>query len=465
MRTAFVTMPRKNGKTGLVAPLMLGHLVGPETEPRGQVYSAAADRDQAAIIFNEMVAMLVADPDLHAKVNIQRFKKTIENLENGCIYTALSSDARKAHGLGASMAAYDELAQARGRELFDNLETSVGAREEPLMIVISTRSADPTSVMTELTDYAEKILDGTIEDRHFDATIFAAPDDADIWDEAVWHDCNPALGDFRSLEEMRIKAKRARRIPAQEAAFRNLYLNQAVNNHASFLSSTEWKNNGVKTRAPNGRPAYAGLDLAERNDLTAFVIVVPDDDGSADVFPYFWLPDGGLADKSDKDRVPYVDWKAAGYLKTTPGRSVRYKFVVPDIVDLVDQFNIQKVCFDNARMDQFTAELNSLDNGEKLAGMLEPHWQGFISMAPAADRLESMVLNAALRHGNNPILTWNAASAVVTMDPAGNRKFDKKKSTGRIDGIVSLAMALTAASKGEAEVDFDKIIRERGGMA
>lgn len=463
IRTAFLTMPRKNGKTGLVAPVALGHLVGPETEPRGQVYSAAADRDQAAIIFNEMVAMIEADANLLAMVNIQRFKKTIENLENGCIYQALSSDARKAHGLGASFAAYDELAQARGRDLFDNLETSVGARDEPLFIVISTKSADPESVMSELTAYAEKIIAGDIVDPTFDATIYAAPDDpeTDIWDEKVWHDCNPALGDFRSLEEMRSKAERAKRIPAQEASFRNLYLNQAINNHASFLSSTEWRNNADKPHPPAGRPAYAGLDLAERNDLTAFVIVVPDDDGSADVFPYFWLPGDGLQDKADQDRAPYVDWADRGFLNTTPGRSIRYRHVVPTVVELCQQFNIKKICFDNARMVQFQAELDDLS----VTLPLEPHWQGFISMAPAADRLESMILNGALRHGGHPVLQWNAASSVVVMDPAGNRKFDKKKSTGRIDGIVALAMALTAASKGDSEPDIEAAILARGGMA
>ncbi|TAN52557.1 MAG: terminase large subunit, partial [Rhodospirillales bacterium] len=226
VRTALITMPRKNGKTGLTAALALCHLFGPEAEARGQVYSAAADRNQAAILYREMKAMIEVAPELGERAIIRDFTKSIEDAETGTVYLALSAEARSKHGFSASCIIYDELAQAPNRELYDVLTTSTGARDEPLTIVISTQTNDPHHVMTELVEYGRRVRDGVIDDPTFHATIFEAPANADPWDEATWYGCNPALGDFRSLEEMRTYAAQARRIPAREATFRNLYLNQ-----------------------------------------------------------------------------------------------------------------------------------------------------------------------------------------------------------------------------------------------
>ena len=222
IKTALITTPRKQGKTALAAALALCHLLGPEAEPRGQCYSAAADREQAAIIFREMVAIVYLMPEFSERCHVKALPREIIDNVTGSVYRALSADARKAHGLSPSFAIYDELAQARDRTLFDNLSSGTGARSEPLVIVISTQSPDPHHILSELVDYGQSVLDVTIEDESFHATIYAAPPDSDPWSVKTWRKCNPALGDFRSLGEFRQFAAQAKRMPSKENVFRNL---------------------------------------------------------------------------------------------------------------------------------------------------------------------------------------------------------------------------------------------------
>lgn len=240
VRQALITVPRKNGKTQLAAALAFCELAGPEARPRGQCYSAGSDRKQAALIYTEMLAMIRADADLSARVINRDYNKSLEDSETGSTYLALSCDARKAHGLSVKFAVCDELAQWYHRELFDNLATGTGAHDEPLIVVISTMSPDPNHIMAELVRYGEQVNAGEIADPTFHATIYAAAPDADPWSEETWRACNPALGDFRSLEEMRVAAKQAKRLPAREPAFRLLYLNQPIDAASRFLNRADW---------------------------------------------------------------------------------------------------------------------------------------------------------------------------------------------------------------------------------
>lgn len=442
IRQALITMPRKNGKTELAAALALCHLVGPEAEPRGQVYSAASDRDQAAIIFAELEAFISADPALTARCNVQRFAKKIEDLETGSVYAALSSDARKAHGLGPSFFVGDELAQWHGRELFDNLITGQGAREAPLSIVISTQSSDPNSVMSELVDYARQIDDGIIDDPSFYSCIYAAPDDADPWSETVWRACNPALGDFRSLDEMRDAARKAKRIPAREAAFRNLYLNQRVDADPRFIAAADWNANAgaVDPDALHGQACYGGLDLGATQDLTALALYFPD---SGAVLAWFWLPGDDLADREERDHVPYRLWRDQGFLETWPGRATDKRAIAGRLAAIAGTYDVAAIAYDRWRM----ADLRKLLDDEGIDLPLREFGQGFVSMAPAVDAAETLILDAKLKHGGNPILRWNAANAVVQLDPTGGRKLAKNRSIGRIDGLVALVMAIGIASR------------------
>lgn len=438
IRTAFITVPRKNGKTQLAAALALAHLSGPESESRGQIYSAASDRDQAALIFNEMVAMIERHEFLANRINITRHYKRLEDLENGTIYQALSSDARKAHGLSPSFVVCDELAQWHGRELFDNLTTATGARKEPLTVVISTQSSDPNHVMTELTHYAQQVRDKVVEDPTFLPILYQAPMDCDPWDEKVWHDCNPALGDFRSLEEMRVFAAQAKRLPAKEAAFRNLYLNQPVDSEQRFISSDDWNACGAAVDASllEGQPCWAGLDLGSTNDLTALLLYFPFNDGA--VLPFFWVPSDNLADREKVDGVPYPVWKREGLIDSAGARATDHLQIVKKVADLAQTYDIKGIAYDRWAMKPLLKLLD--DEGIKLP-MVE--WgQGYKDMGPAVSAMERAILSGELRHGGHPVLTWNCTNAVVMIDPAGNQKLAKDRSRDRIDGMVALAMAI-----------------------
>lgn len=458
IRQALVTLPRKQGKTQLAAALALAHLVGPEVEQRGQIFSAAADRDQAGLIFREMKAMLQEAPELEERVIIRDFNKQMEDSESGSTYQALSSDARKAHGLNASFVVCDELAQWRGRELYDNLLTSMGARSEPLMVTISTQSADQHSVMTELVRYGESILAGTETDPSFYACIYSAPEDADPWDEKTWFACNPALDDFRSLEEFRTAAAQARRLPAREPSFRLLYLNQAVSTEARLINAADWQEckGNYSVESLKGRVCWGGLDLGSTTDLTSLVLLFPLDDGTLQTLCWFWVPDENIKERSDRDRVPYQQWAKDGFIMTTSGRAIDKDYIVHTLGEVSAMFDVQAIAYDRWRIEDLMKQLSN----EGIDLNLTSWGQGYKDMGPAVDSLETAILNRTLKHNGNPVLTWCAANAVVTQDPTGARKFDKAKSYERIDGIVSLSMGLGLFNREPAP--FSSVYADRG---
>jgi phage terminase large subunit-like protein len=456
VRQALVTLPRKNGKTALAAGLALAHLCGPEAEQRGQVFSAASDRDQAAIIYREMTAIIQEVPEFSERIIVRDFNKQLEDAVTGSTYQAMSSDARKAHGLSPSFVVYDELAQAPNRNLYDNLATGTGARSEPLMVVISTQSSDPNHVLSELTEYGRQVNGGVVDDPSFHATIYEADPDADPWDEKVWYDCNPALGDFRSLEEMRNFAVQAMRIPAKEASFRNLYLNQAVDAEQRFISSEDWDACGasVDLAKLRGRPCWGGLDLSSTTDLTSLVLYFPEDGGA--VLPFFWVPGDDMLEKEAKDRVPYTAWQRQGFLETFPGRTIDKLAVAFKLAELAAEYDIQGIAYDRWRIE----DLKKILSDEGIDLPLHPWGQGFRDMGPAVDAMETAILNCDLRHGGNPVLTWNCANTVIQVDPAGARKISKDKSFTRVDGMVSLCMAIGLHSREPkpVEIDFERSI-------
>lgn len=450
-RQALITLPRKNGKTQLVAALCLAHLCGPEAIQRGQCYSAAADRDQASLIFREMCAFIDADPELSERVIVRQFKKELEDAENGSTYTALSSDARKAHGLSPSFVCCDELAQWKGRELYDNLVSGVGAHAEPLVVSIGTQSSDAHNVMSELTDYAEQVRDGVVEDPAFAGIIYRAPEDADPWDESTWYGCNPALNDFRSLEEMRDAAAKAQRIPARESAFRNLYLNQRVEQDTRFIAAADWQACAaeIDPEALRGRRCFGGLDLSSTQDLTSLQLYFPDDAGA--VLSWFWCPGDNLVLREENDRVPYQAWSRQGHIEPTGGKAVNKLAIVRRLAEVASMFELEALAYDRWRLEDLKRLLG--DEGVDLP--LVGFGQGYAAMGPAVDALETAILARDLQHSGNPVLTWNVSNAVITSDPAGSRKLDKSRARERIDGLVALVMAVGIHSKTETPKSYD----------
>jgi len=323
--------------------------------------------------------------------------------------------------------------------LWDNLVTGTGARAEPLILAVGTQAATDDALFSELVDYGAKVNSGEIKDPTFYAAIYTTPESADIWDEANWYAANPALGDFRSLQEMRDFAPQAQRMPTKEAAFRNLYLNQRVDAAPSFIRPADWKacGEGVEPQELFGRPCWCGLDLSATQDLTALELFFPEDGGA--VLSYFWLPGEGIREKADQDRVPYDVWAKQGHMELTPGRAIDRGFIVRRLAAVVSDYDVKSIAYDRWRMNEITKILYE----QGLQGLpLVEFGQGLRSMAPAIDELERLVLSAKIRHGNNPVLTMCTVNAKIDPDAAGNRKFSKKRSNGRIDGIVALAMAV-----------------------
>lgn len=465
VRLGVKSEPKGNGKTGLVAGLCACHLFGPEAEPRGEVYSAAIDRGQAAIIFAEIEAIIFAIPEFAAIVNIQRFHKKIEVLDGsgrGSVYEALSQDARRAHGLAPSLWAYDELAQAKDRTLLDNLINALGKRKEALGLVISTQAPDDDHPLSQMIDDGLSGVDPSIY-----VDLAAAPKDADPFAEQTWFACNEALGKYLSLDDMRESAERARRIPAFEASFRNLRLNQRIDasEEARIVTAAVWKQGAVEVDPEKllGRKCYGGLDLSGKDDLTALVLVFPDNEPEPgyDILPFFWTPTGALEARKPSERDLFKLWIKQGFLIGIPGPVIKYSFVAMQLQMLRDLYDIQLIGFDRWRIKDFNEAMN--EAGVEGIPMKE-FGQGYQSMAPAIDHFAELALTGKLRHGGHPVLTACVANAILTSDPAGNRKFDKERATSRgtirIDGATALATALGIA-KGEKPEPAAGYVTER----
>ncbi|MDR3176219.1 MAG: phage terminase family protein, partial [Desulfovibrio sp.] len=385
------------------------------------------------------------------RMNIRSFNKLIEDSVTGSTYEALSSDARKAHGLNPSFVVCDEIAQWRGRELYDNLLSGMDARAEPLTVVIGTQAANDKNLMSELVDYGRKILDGELEDPTFHATIYAAPEDAEPWAESTWYACNPALGDFKTLAGMRAQAVQAQRVPAKAGAFKNLHLNMRVDAEGRFIAPEDWFACGEPVAAESlyGRQCWAGLGLSSVDDLTALVLYFPFEGGA--VLPFFWLPKDNIRLLEQDARVPYRVWSEAGLIELTPGRAVDYRYVVRRLAQIAADYDVRGIAYDRWRIKSFERIL--AEEGVSLP--MAEAGQGFKDMAPAVDALEAAILDGKLRHGNNPIMTWHMSNAVIESDAAGNRKLSKRRSREKIDGIVALAMAMGLHEREEVRPQFD----------
>jgi phage terminase large subunit-like protein len=439
-RRALLSVSRKNGKSGLIAGLLLAHLVGPEAKQNAQIVSGAMSRDQAALVFNLASKMVQLSPKLSSIVRIIPSGKRLLGLPLNTEYKALAADGKTAHGLSPVLAILDEIGQVRGpqSDFIDAITTSQGAHEAPLLIAISTQAASDADLFSQWIDDAQ-----TSQDPRIVCHLYAAPAGCDLLDESAWRAANPALGTFRSLDDLREQLAQAARMPSMEASARNLLLNERISTVSPFISPDVWKSCAGPVQPFDG-PVFAGLDLSARTDLTALVLV-GQLDGVWQVQAHFWTPEIGLADRSRRDRAPYETWHRQGILRATPGASVDLEHVAADMLEIFDGMDIRQVAFDRWRLDQLRRELDRM--GAELP--LVEFGQGFQSFSPALDVLEAELLNGRIAHGGNPLLTWCAANAVVVRDPAGNRKIDKQRTTGRVDGLIALTMALGVASKAE----------------
>ena len=404
-----------------------------------------------------MVAVITRISWLNERINIVRFRRELEDMDNGSTFRVLSADVAPVLGLSPSFICYDELGQAPNRALYDALGTALGGRAQPLMLVISTQAATDIAPMSELVDYGLRIKRGEIKDPGFHLTLYTAPPESDPWKYATWKLANPALGDFRSLEDVKRLALLGQRMPASAMSFRNYILNQRVDASAPFLNMMLWEANSVNAcdiRDLKGRPCYAGLDLGATKDLTALVLVFADHDGGFDVIPFCWLPGETLTEREDEDNMPYRMWAQDGHLLTFPGRATDPKAVAMKIAELHGMCRIQALAFDRWRIEDIKRELDAIGCSVELV----PFGQGFKDLSPAVDVLERLVEQGKLRHDGHPVLKMAAANCRVEMDSAGNRKLSKRKSTGRIDPIVATCMAIGIAARPAPVIDVSALI-------
>ncbi len=453
-RTCYATMPRKQGKSMLASATAL-YLLYADGEPGAEIVSAAADREQAAVTFDTARAMVEASPTLRALTKVYRRELVVP--ATGSRYKVISSEAYSKHGLNLSACVIDELHAWPSRDLYDVLTTSMGARRQPLTFIITTAGTDEHSIAAEVQRYAEQVRDRVIEDPTFLGIIYAAPADADPWDEAVWRVCNPALGDFRNLDEMRQAARHAKEVPGREPAFRQLYLNQWGTAAASrWLSLEAWDacaqpvnrvdGNSGPARAElsadvarNSRRAFLGLDLSTTTDLTALAILLPDEDGTYELWVEFWAPQDNLDLRERRDRVPYRLWAQQGHLTATPGNIVDETAVEARIHALMAELDVAEVGVDPWNAKKLVARLQQ----DGVPAFEVP--QTMANLTSASKALEMLILSRRLRHDGNPVMRWCVSNAVADVDGNGNLKPSKKRSHERIDGVSALVTALARA--------------------
>lgn len=446
-RRAILSFGKKNAKTSTAAFLLLLHLCGPEAKPNSQLPSTAQSKDQAAVLFKLAAKIVRLSPTLNPVLVIRDTAKEIFCPDLGTFYKALSAEVSTAHGQSPIFAVHDELGQVRGpvSELFNAIENAMGAHESPLSIIISTQAPTDGDLLSIIIDDA---LAG--HDPRTVISLYTAPLDLDPFSEEAIKAANPAYGDFLNPVEIRKQAEDARRMPSQESLYRNYTLNQRVEASSPFVSRALWQSCGSDVKPLDG-PVYGGLDLSEVKDLTALVLIGKVD-GVWQVHPTFWLPQDGLADKARTDRVPYDVWHKEGHLIAAPGKSIDYEYVANFLRECFDLYDIRKLAFDRWNFRHLKPWLlkagftpSDIGDGDKEQARFVEFGQGYQSMSPALRDLEGEILNRRVAHGNHPVLTMCAANAVVQIDDAGNRKLTKAKSSGRIDGMVALAMAMGAA--------------------
>ena len=455
--TAYIEIPKKNGKSELGAAIALNMLIN-DDEWKAEVYSCASDRQQATIVFDVAVDMVRQSPALMKRVKIIPSTRRMIYQPTGSIYQVLSSEVATKHGLNVSACIFDELHTQPTRALYDVMTQGSGdARKQPLWFLLTTAGTDRNSICWEVHQKALDILEGRKNDPRFYPVLFGLPDDADWTSEENWYRANPSLDHTITIDKVRDAFRKAQETPADENQFRQLRLNQWVKQSVRWMPMDKWDECGgvVDPYALEGRACYAGLDLSSTSDLTALVLVFPptSEDEPYIALPFFWLPEETLSLRVRRDHVPYDQWARRGFIQTTEGNVVHYGFIERFICELGERYDIREIAHDrwNATMMVQTLE----DDGFTMV----PFGQGFKDMSPPTKELMRLVLEHRLCHGGHPVLRWNMDNAFVRTDPAGNLKLDKEKSTEKVDGAVALVMALDRAMKNQGG---DSVYNHRG---
>ncbi len=467
IRTVYKEIPKKNGKSEECAAL--GNLLlFADDEPSAEIYIAAADRDQASIIFNVAAAMVRADPDLLAAAGgpsgIINSSKRIVSPDWESYLRAVSAEVGGKHGFNSHGVIFDEIHAQKDRRLWEVMTFGAGdAREQPLTVGITTSGIPGESpVAEELHEYSDQILRGIIPpDPTFYPVMYAAPENAPWDEEEVWRACNPALGDFLNLEAVRTSCERAKRMPSEQNSFRRLRLNQWVKQETRFIPMEAWDacDGLVDLREMKGLPCYAGLDLSTKLDITALALVFLDGNGIFHLVPYFWIPSENIRDRPNIEADKYRQWMNQGYLTVTEGNVIDFKAVRDKLREIRKAgFRIRELAFDPMFATQLAQDLQ-----EDGLTVIEVR-QGFRQMSEATIELQSALIDGKVRHGGHPMLRWMADCMTVKQDANGAVKTvkpDRLKHRKRIDGIVAAIMGMSRAI---LHIDKTSVYARRDGI-
>lgn len=442
-RRAYIEIPKKNGKSFLGSAIAL-YLMIADGEPGAEVYSAAADREQASIIYNEAESMVKASSELSDHVICTTSRKTLSFERTQSMYKALSADVPTKDGLNIHGLLFDELHTQKNRDLWDKLTYGGASRRQPLLISITTAGWDHHSICYEQHQYAEQVLDARIEDWSFLPYIRAAPEDADWTDPEVWKACNPSLGEILNMDEFTESCSQAQASPVKENTFKRYRLCIWTEQDVRWLQMAAWDKCDGAVGDMKGRRCFAGLDLSSTTDISAFVLCFPDDGGFI-LKPYFWIPLLNAHERERRDKVPYLTWARQGYIEMTEGNVIDYDVIRRRVNEIGEEYNIVEIAFDRWNATQIATQLDG-DGFEII-----PFGQGYKSMSPPTKDLEKLILGGKIVHGGNPVLRWMAGNVSVETDAAGNVKASKKKSPEKIDGIVAAIMGIGRANVDEGD--------------
>ncbi|HFI0265313.1 TPA: terminase large subunit [Streptococcus suis] len=456
--TAYIEIPKKNGKSELAAAIAL-YLLYADNEASAEVYGAACDRNQASIVFDVAKQMVQMSRPLEKRSKIMGATKRIVNYSNAGFYQVLSAETGTKHGLNVSGLVFDEIHAQPNRHLYDVLTKGSGdAREQPLFFIITTAGTDRNSICYELHTKALDILNGRKKDTSFYPVVYGLSDEDDWNDEANWLKANPSLGHTIGIDRVRDAYQQALDNPAEENVFKQLRLNMWTSSSVAWIPEHVYAkgNDPIQYESLKGRSCYAGLDLSSTSDITAFVLVFPPrfEEENYIVMPFFWLPEDTLELRCRRDHVLYDVWERHGYIKTTEGNVVHYGFIEKFIEDLSKIYHIKEIAYDRWNATQMVQNL------EGMGLTMVPFGQGYKDMSPPSKELYKLMMEGKIQHGGHPVLKWMGQNVVMRQDPAGNIKPDKEKSVEKIDGIVALIMGLDRCIR--HQTDEGSVYDERG---
>lgn len=458
-RTAFVEICKKVGKSELAAAVAL-YLLYADNEPSAEVYGAAADRQQASIVFDVARQMVEMSPALLKRSKLMTATKRIVNYGNSGYYQVLSAEVGGKHGFSVSGLVFDEIHTQPNRQLYDVLtKGSSDARQNPLHFIITTAGTDRHSIAYELHTKAVDILEGRRVDPTFYPVVYGLKDDEDWEDEANWYKVNPSLGYTVDIERLRDAYREAKQNPADEVTFKWLRLNMWVSSTVVWIPDAIFMkgNEEIDLAALEGRDCYGGLDLSSTGDITALVLMFPprDEDEKYILLPFFWVPEETIPQRVKAASVPYDIWERQGYLLSTEGNVIHYDFIEKFINDLAEKYHICEIAVDRWNATQM------IQNLEGDGFTMVPFGQGFASMSGPTKDFYRLLMEGQIIHGGHPVLRWMAGNVVVDTDPAGNIKVTKAKSKEKIDGIVAAIMALDRCIRNQTEPQ-GSVYDERG---